>query len=428
MKMTRRTLLGASLVLPFGVAVTGASQAKGISGQRLTPTLTPTLTTSLDRPDELVALLRGKRVAILTHAAGVNRFGQRSIDVLRRLPGVRLTSIWSPEHGLAGQAAAGEHVSDDRDAESGLPIFSLYGKSNRPSRVMLEMADVIFVDLQDVGVRPYTYISTVAEVLKAAAQAGKPIFLNDRPNPLGGGVMEGPVLDPKLASFVGVHPVPLRHGMTIGELAQMINVEAEHKADLKVLPVGGWERHMSAQAFMPDQLPFVAPSPNLRSVEAIFVYAGTVLFEGTTITEGRGTDTPFQTIGAPFMEAEKLAAAIPPHFLAGAELDVVRFIPTASRYKGEACSGVAIQALDTETYRPIHAALALLATMLKLYPGKADFLASPPVKTPFFDLLIGQDWVRDALRKGASANDLESRWQVDLAAFAERRTPYLLYS
>lgn len=334
------------------------------------------MTTGLDRPKELIPALRGKRIAILTHAAGVDRFEKRSIDVLAATPGVKLTAIWSPEHGLAGQAAAGDHVGDGRDATTDLPIHSLYGKSRAPSAAMLDVIDAIFVDLQDVGVRPYTYVSTVAEVLRAASSADKAVILNDRPNPLGGEVMEGPVLDPKLSSFVGVHPVPLRHAMTIGELAGMINVEAGYKADLTILLVNAWSRKTGAEAFRPGQLPFVPPSPNLRSTDAIFAYAGTVLFEGTAISEGRGTDMPFQTIGAPFMERDKLAAAIPPDFIVGAMLDVVSFIPEASRYKGETCSGISIMALDSTNYRPVEAALTLLATFLKLYPEKAGFLAS----------------------------------------------------
>lgn len=419
MNMTRRTVLGASMILPLSACAARASAL----GDGVTP-----ITTALDRPAELSAALKGKRVAILTHAAGVDRLGRRSIDILAKLPGVKLTAIWSPEHGLAGQAAAGDHVSDGRDGATGLPIHSLYGKARAPGAAMLDAIDIIFIDLQDVGVRPYTYISTVAEVLKAAGPAGKAVFLNDRPNPLGGAQMEGPVLDPKLTSFVGVHPVPLRHGMTMGELARMINAEAGHKADLTILPVQGWNRLMSAEAFRPGALPFAAPSPNLRSVEAIFAYAGTVLFEGTTISEGRGTDAPFQTIGAPFMERDRLAAAIPPDFLPGAMVDCVSFIPGASRYKGETCSGVSIMALDTENYRPVEAALTLLARFITLYPDKAGFLdAASPGKPLFFDLLMGDASVRPALLEGISVADITARWQPALTTFAERRTPYLLY-
>ena len=423
MDMTRRALLGASAALPLTAC---AARALGTG-------VIP-MTTGLDRPAELAAGLRGKRIAILTHAAGVDRFEKRSIDVLAAISGVKLTAIWSPEHGLTGQAAAGDHVADGRDAVTGLPIHSLYGKSRAPNAAMLEATDAIFIDLQDVGVRPYTYVSTVAEVLRAASSAGKAVILNDRPNPLGGEVMEGPVLDPKLSSFVGVHPVPLRHGMTIGELAQMINVEAGYKTDLTVLRIGEWPRHMlTADMFNPPSpytyaLPFVPPSPNLRSTDAIFAYAGAVLFEGTTISEGRGTDMPFQTIGAPFMERDKLAAAIPPDFLPGAMLDVVSFIPEASRYKGQKCNGISIMALNSTNYRSVEAALTLLATFIKLYPGKAGFLAPvSPGKTPFFDLLMGDASVRPALLSSTSVADIVARWQPGLAAFAERRKPYLLY-
>lgn len=228
MEWTRRNLLGAAAA---ALPLTACASLPPLPDAGAYDDVTP-LTTALDRPDELAALLKGKRVAILTHAAGVDRFGQRSIDVLAALPGVNLTAIWSPEHGLAGTVAAGDHVGDSRDTATGLPVHSLYGATRTPTRAMLDAVDVIFIDLQDVGVRPYTYISTIAEILKVAGPARKAIFLNDRPNPLGGERMEGPVLDMALASFVGVHPVPLRHGLTMGELARMINVEAKHNAPL----------------------------------------------------------------------------------------------------------------------------------------------------------------------------------------------------
>lgn len=433
-RCTRRALLTASALLPLAACVSPRLSACGAECEAPNTKHVTPMTTGIDRPDELVRLLGGKRTAILTHAAGIDRYGRRSIDVLRRLPGVELSAIWSPEHGLSGQAAAGDLVGDALDAESNLYVFSLYGKNRRPSRAMLEMVDAIFIDLQDVGARPYTYISTIAEILSAAGQAGKAVILNDRPNPLGGEAMEGPVLDPKLASFIGVHPVPLRHGMTIGELAKMINVEAGHKASLTVMPVGNWQRGtLTADIFNPPSpsayaLPFEAPSPNLRSTDAILAYAGTVLVEGTTLSEGRGTEAPFEMIGAPFLEAAKLRSEIPADLIPGATLEVVQFTPTTSKYKGEGCRGLRIRNMSPPTYEPVSAALTLIAALHKLYPDKVTFLPAAPGKAPFFDLLIGQDWVRDAILKGTSVADMESRWKPDLAAFAKRRVPYLLYT
>ena len=424
MDFARRQILGAAAALPLaGCAKTIAFPSGHTAAQ-------DRLTTALDRPDDLLAALGGKHVAILTHAAGIDRTGRRSIDVLAGLPGIKLTAIWSPEHGLAGVAAAGDHIGDGRDAVTGLPVHSLYGARKAPTRTMLEAVDAVFVDLQDVGTRPYTYASTMFEVLKAASATATPIFVNDRPNPLGGVVMEGPMLDPALSSFVGVWPIPLRHGLTLGELARMMNGEkmggsAPIGAALTILPMQGWRRDMGAQAFGAGGLPFVPPSPNLRTMDAALAYAGTVLFEGTTVSEGRGTDAPFLTLCAPFLAADRLQQEIGANPIAGAILHYDTLVPLAARYKGERCGAIHIRVTNPARYRPVEAALHLIAALLRLYPDKMCFLGGKP---PFFDRLSGNAQLRESLKKGVGIDAIIGGWQEPLSAFAVRRKPWLLYA
>lgn len=423
MNFTRRHILGAGAILPLAGCV------KPIAPSSFDKRARSPLATALDHVDDVVAALEGKRVAILTHAAGIDQAGRRSIDVLAKVPRVRLTAIWSPEHGLAGAAAAGDHVGDGRDAITGLPVHSLYGARKTPTPAMLAAVDAVFVDLQDVGTRPYTYASTMLEVLKAAAASRTSIFVNDRPNPLGGVQMEGPVLDVSLRSFVGAWPIPLRHGLTFGELARMMNGErlagsAPIEAALTVLPMHGWRRDRGAEAFGADGLPFLPPSPNLRSLDAILAYAGTVLFEGTSVSEGRGTAAPFLTLCAPFLEAGRLNAQLGPDALQGAILHYDNVVPTAARYAGEPCGAIHIRINEPVRYRPVEAALTLIAALLKIYPDKMRFLEGTP---PFFDRLSGDAKLRDALQNGVRADALVQGWQESLIAFAERRKAWLLY-
>lgn len=409
--LSRRTLLAGAVALPL----IGAGQAKALEAP-------PPLATGVDRPAELATLAGNDRLALLTHAAAVDRTGRRSVDVLAADPRFRLSAIWSPEHGFAGTAAAGAHVGDGRDVATGLSVHSLYGARRAPDAAMLAGIDAIIIDLVDVGARPYTYVSTVKAVLSAAA--GRRVILIDRPNPVGGIVMEGPVLDPALASFVGAHPVPLRHAMTLGELAQMINAEAGIGADLTVVPVHGWRRADGTGVMVDGRLPFVQPSPNLRSPSAILAYSGMVLFEGTNVSEGRGTPRPFETIGAPWIKTGDLAEALWQVPIPGVEVARAGFTPTTSKYAGEPCEGVELWVEDARGFRAVGMALTLLATIARLYPRDFAFLTGTP---PFFDRLSGQGWLRDALLAGAPVAEMEGRWADSLAAFAARRRPFLLY-
>lgn len=385
----------------------------------------PSLLTGLDRlvGDE-APRIAGKRIALLTHAAAVDRQGVRSVDRLATTSAARLAFLLSPEHGLDSRAAAGASVGDAVDSATGLPVHSLYGARREPDAALIASVDAVVVDLQDCGARPFTYSSTLAALLRVAARTGTEVIVTDRPNPLGGLRMEGPMLDPALASFVGAHDVPLRHGLTFGELAGMINQEAGIGARLTIVAMSGWQRSEGFAPFLDDRLPFVPPSPNLRSPSAIATYPGTVLIEGMNVSEGRGSDRPFETIGAPFIKGDALAAALNGVGLAAVEFDPVQFTPTISKFAGQACEGVSLWASESASFLPVRTGLTILATLLRLYPDQARFLTGNP---PFFDRLIGQSWVRPALLEGAAVDMIETRWQDDLARFAERRVPYLLY-
>lgn len=422
---SRRALLGAMAALPLlgtGAAVHALSAVPAPQPDPLPSPNPAPLTTGIDRLDQLAALTGTDRLALLTHAAGVDREGRRSADVLAGDPRFRLAALWSPEHGFAASAAAGAHVGDGTDAATGLPVLSLYGARRAPDAAMLDGIDTIIIDLVDVGARPYTYVSTVKAVLAAAA--GRRVILIDRPNPVGGVVMEGPVLDPALASFVGAHPVALRHGMTLGELAMMINDEAGIGAALTIVPVMGWQRADGTGVMVDGRLPFVPPSPNLRAPSAILGYSGMVLVEGTNLSEGRGTDRPFETIGAPWIKTDELAEALWRTPINGVEVTRTGFTPATSKFAGEACEGVELWAEDRRGFRAVTMALTLLTTVARLYPRDFAFLTGAP---PFFDRLAGQGWLRDMLLAGAPVAEMEGRWADGLAAFAARRAAYLLY-
>jgi uncharacterized protein YbbC (DUF1343 family) len=383
------------------------------------------LLTGLERlTGDQASLLNGKRIALLTHAAAIDGQGVRSVDRLAASSHARLSLLLSPEHGLDSRAAAGAPVGHGTDAATGLPVHSLYGPSRAPDPGLFDGIDAVVVDLQDCGARPFTYSSTLAALLRVAAQTRTQIIVTDRPNPLGGVQMEGPMLDPALASFVGAHDVPLRHGLTFGELAGMINREAGIGADLHIVPMRGWKRDDGFEPFLAGHLPFFPPSPNLRSPSAVTTYPGTVLIEGTNISEGRGTDRPFETIGAPFIKSEQLVTALLESGLGGIGFDPVEFTPDTSKFAGQMCQGVSLWASESVSFLPVRTGLTILATLLRLYPDQTHFLSGNP---PFFDRLIGQAWVRPALLDGTAVATIEAQWQDGLARFAERRTPFLLY-
>ena len=367
--------------------------------------------------DQRPGLIQGRRLGLVTNHTGLDGGGRSTIDLLHEHPRARLVALFGPEHGLRGEAAAGDQVGSAVDARTGLPVFSLYGDTTRPTAAMLDGVETLVFDIQDVGARVYTYIATLAEVLRAGAEHGIPVVVLDRPNPINGVEVEGNVLDPAFASFVGPAPLPMRYGMTIGELGRFFNQELGIHADLSVVPLEGWQR-----ALWYDQtgLPWVNPSPNLRSLTAATLYPGTVLFEGTNLSEGRGTDRPFEWAGAPWVDAVAWADRLNAANLPGVRFHPLGLTPTASKFAGEACTGVGVEIVDRLQLRPVALGLAMVAAVRELNPDSFQFNDS-------FDLLAGTDQVRLALEAGESAADIVDAWQAASGDFLQVREKHLLY-
>ena len=408
----------ALLLLAAGTMPAFAAAAEGCDCAPAREAVRPGIEVLLD---ERLDLLRGKRVGLLTNPTGVDRALRSGIDLLAQHPDVDLVALFGPEHGVRGDVQAGERVADARDAATGLPVYSLYGEHREPTTRMLEGIDLLLVDLQDIGARVYTYPYTLANAMRAARRAGVAVVVLDRPNPIGGVQVEGPVLEAEYASFVGQFPIPLRHGMTLGELARLFNDEYGIGAELQVVPVRGWQR---ADAEPGRALPWVPPSPNMPTPDTALAYPGTVLFEGTNLSEGRGTTRPFEIVGAPFVDAEALAARMNALALPGVRFRPVWFTPTFSKHAGEACGGVQLHVFDRDAFRPVRTGIALLATIRTLHPDEFAFLAGDP---PFFDKLAGNGWIRRAILDGATHEAIEARWHMELLRFRQIRRTYLLY-
>ncbi|HEX9007002.1 MAG TPA: DUF1343 domain-containing protein [Bacteroidota bacterium] len=375
--------------------------------------------------DRLVAerldLVRGKRVGLVTNQTGRLSTGTYLVDTLRTL-GVAVTALFGPEHGIRGVAGPGETVNDSVDERTGIPVFSLYGAVSEPSPAMLRRVDVLVYDIQDVGARFYTYISTMALCMDAAARAGIPFIVLDRPNPLGGLLVDGPVLEDSLKSFVGLLPVPVVYGLTIGELARMTNGEgwlpSGKHADLTVVPVAGWQRAMT---WRDTDLPWIAPSPNIPSPEAALAYPATCFIEATNLSEGRGTVAPFQLFGAPFVDASRLATALAELHLPGVAWGPAEFVPEASKQQGKTCYGVRMDVTAFSAYRPLTVAAWILRT-LSLQCG--DRLQ---VRAPALTRLAGTHDVGQAMCGRLSIDAVVSRWAQKTKEFERRSAPYRLY-
>ncbi len=374
-----------------------------------------------------IHLVHGRAVGVITNHTGLSvppgdpssTEPVHTIDRLHGHPDVDLVAIFGPEHGYRGEAEAGEHVESGRDGRTGLPVHSLYGQTRKPTPEMLEGVEVLVFDIQDIGARYYTYVSTLALAMEAAGESGIPVVVLDRPNPIGGST-QGNVLDPAFATFVGMFPVPMRHGMTAGELARMFEGEFGVDADLTVVPMDGWTRDM---AFPETGIPWVAPSPNMPTVTSALHYPGTCLFEGTSLSVGRGTDAPFQQIGAPWLDGAELAAALNEEGLPGVRFEAVRFTPDGpgdGKFGGESVEGVRFVATG-EDYDPTLAAVAATQAARRLSGDSWAWLTS------HFDRLAGTDGLRLAIEAEAPFADLVASWPSEVEAFEARRTPYLLY-
>lgn len=359
--------------------------------------------------------VRGMRLGLITNASGVARDGTRTIDVLAGAPGIQLTAIFSPEHGLG----AGENgrVADGRDARTGLPIYSLYGDHFAPSAEELANLDALLFDAQDVGTRFFTYGSTMLRALEAAAAHGVRFIVLDRPNPIDGVDVEGPVLSPDAHNFVNYHSLPVRHAMTLGELATMFNADEHLGATLSVVTMRGWQRGDYGDA---TGLPWVNPSPNLHDVGEALLYPALGLLEATNLSVGRGTDTPFEHVGAPWIDADELAAAMQAEGLEGVEFSADVFTPASDRYAGRVCNGVRLTVTDRGRFEPVRTAIALARVLRKLYRGVWEFEK--------MDRLLGCPAATAAIDRGLPLDAIVATYQADLESFKAKREKYLLYA
>jgi uncharacterized protein YbbC (DUF1343 family) len=360
------------------------------------------------------AHLRGRRVGLVTNPTGLDARGVPTVDLLSSAPGVTLVALFSPEHGLRGTEDSA--VGDSRDARTNLPVFSLYGKRNRPTDAQLQGLDTLVFDLADAGARFYTFETTLGYLLEAAAAHHLRMVVLDRPNPIGGVAVEGPVLEAGSTSFIGYHPVPVRHGMTLGELAQLWNRERRIGADLQVVRMEGWRR---AELFDATGIAWVNPSPNLRSVDEALAYPGLGLLESTNLSVGRGTPHPFEQIGAPWIDGVRLAKALGDAGLQGVRFVATAFTPTTNVYAGEACEGVSLRIEDRERFEPVRTGMTIATTLLHLYPTawKAKAMQTQLGHAPTFAALV----------RGDSPDSIVASWEKDRAAFLAIRKKYLLY-
>ncbi|WP_087972526.1 exo-beta-N-acetylmuramidase NamZ family protein [Oceanobacillus rekensis] len=374
--------------------------------------------------DEQKDLIEGKRVGLITNPTGVDQELNSIVDLLHNDPDVELTALYGPEHGVRGDAQAGAYVEFYNDETTGLPVYSLYGQTRKPTPEMLENVDVLLFDIQDVGTRFYTYIYTMAYAMEAAKENDIEFIVLDRPNPLGGHKVEGPVLDREYSSFVGNYPIPLRHGMTVGELAKLFNEEFEIGADLTVVEMDGWKRNMY---YDDTDLEFVLPSPNMPTLDTALVYPGAALIEGTNLSEGRGTTKPFELIGAPFVNSTEFAAVLNELDLPGVTFRAASFTPSISKHAGKLSHGVQIHVTNKKSYIPVETGLHIVKTLHDMYPDDFEFRAENSAGISFFDNLIGNGWIREAIENGDSVKDMEKEWKDELKEFEKVRKDYLIY-
>ncbi len=364
-------------------------------------------------------LLRGKRIGLMTNPTGIDHSLNSTIDILHKRYG--LSALFACEHGVRGDRQAGEEVSDYRDPRTGITVYSVYGKSKRLSREMLDAFDILVYDIQDVGVRFYTYLYSLSYAMEECAKAGKPVLVLDRVNPIGGLKRGGTILDPKFASFVGDYELPTRTGLTIGEYARYVRAYLKLDLDLRVAPLSGWKREM----YLDDtDLPWVAPSPNCPDLSSALAYAGTCIFEGTNVSEGRGTTLPFEVIGAPWIDADKLEQSMNRLDLPGVRFRRTAFRPCFSKHTGILCHGVQLHITNREETDPFFAALRLMEQIRDMHPDKFEYTSWDGGKSFLLDKLLGTD----VFRKGEmTARQMTDHHLPKVEAFSKAVGPFLLY-
>ncbi len=392
--------------------------------------------TGLDRVDLHKEVFKGKRLGIITNHTAYDRDGRFIVDVFKSMAGVKVTALFSPEHGLWGTAPDAVKIDNQTHPVYNLPVYSLYGKTQKPTSDMLRNIDVLIFDIQDIGARFYTYIYTMSLAMEAAAENGKTFVVLDRPNPINGTRVQGNILEPALASFVGLYPIPVRHGMTAGELAKMFNgqgwLAGRIKAELIVIPMEGWRRRMWYDR---TGLRFIKPSPNMPDLETAAVYPGLCLLEGTNISEARGTTMPFRQFGAPWIDSKLLAERLNALNLPAMCFEPVRFTPTSSKFQGRECHGVRILVTDQsgnsengnagltdrDRLTPYSSGVRIVNEIYRMYPDQFEWRAA------HFDRLCGTSKIRNAITSHSSLDVLQNKWQSELESFLEIRSGYLIY-
>lgn len=370
-------------------------------------------------------LLKGRRIGLVTQPAAVTPELQAAEDALITA-GATLTALFGPEHGFDGAAADGAAVEHAVHARLDIPVYSLYGANLEPTDAMLAGVDLLIFDMQDVGVRFYTYLSTLYYLLRACGRTGIPLLVLDRPNPINGVTIEGPPVAPGLESFVGIVDIPIRHGMTLGELARLINAEQNFGADLTVLAMTGWRR---SQWFDQTGLLWIPTSPGMPHLITATVYPGMCFIEGTNLSEGRGTTLPFEIVGAPWLDGYRLAVSLNALDLPGVRFRPVHFTPSASKHAGDHCQGVQVHVTDRNALRAVTTGLHVIAACRAQSPEQFTFLASSwEGRSPHFDLLAGNATLREGLALGYDVASLAEHWRAYEATFRARRAPHLLYS
>ena len=372
--------------------------------------------------------LKGSRIGLLVHPASVNKRLEHAVNLLLKSEELELKALFGPQHGIRGETQDNMIEWEGfRDSKTGMPVYSLYGYTRKPGAAMLKDIDVLVIDIQDIGSRYYTFIWTMELCMKACLEMNKPVVILDRPNPIGGKIIEGPVLDTAYASFVGQRPLPIRHGMTAGEIANYLKDEFYPSLDLYVIKIQGWKRKM---LFDETALPWVMPSPNMPALDTAIVYPGMCLLEGTNLSEGRGTTRPFEIFGAPFIEPDRLVKKLKEFKLAGVIFRTMYFQPTFQKHEGKLCGGAQIHVTDRDRFKPFKTGVAILKAVHDIYPKQFKWKEPPyeyeTVKMPI-DILAGTDRLRNGIEKGTKLNLMEGQWAEELKVFQKTRKKYLLY-
>ena len=365
-----------------------------------------------------ITLIQDRRIGLISSAGGVTQNLTPTLEALQNTPGVTLTALLGPEHGFYGAEPDGLEIASSTDLRTTLPVYSLYGDTVEPTAAMLEQVDVLLFDIQSAGVRFYTYIATLYHVMRAAATHQVPVIVCDRPNPIGGEKVEGPILKPGFESFIGPGPLPIRYGMTFGELAQLYRDVWGIACDLTVVPCQGWSRNM---IFAQTGLVWVPTSPAMPKPDTTIVYPGLCLIEGTNLSEGRGTATPFEVIGAPWIKDWVLAKAMNDLNLPGVRFRPTQFLPTDSKWQGYPCYGIQTHVTDPAIFAPVTVGLQIVATLKRLYPANFAW------REAHFDRLLGTDEVRLAIDAGVAVDEIVAGWQTALNQFEAERQTVLIY-